>query len=245
MTVGPEYPTACISYIAGPLRAYSVYTTTSKVSPATGVNTGATPTQVVPTPTSVEAQTSRSTTSMVFTVTSGIAIADPIIVAWQVDDLSHFPTDYAKSLAQMGITEASPITGTGPATTRSEAPSGPGRLNTGAKAGIGVGVAFGLIVLGVILGMLLIRKKRKHMTASNEPNMPEMGDQDIDHASRKWFFGGKWRNEIHADHTQNELDSKTVHVVPGPPAELAGCVPQAHPGYETVATNGDPNNLRR
>lgn len=45
-------------------------------------------------------------------VSTGIALAQPIIIAWNLDDMSVFPSDYAKSLAQrIGIsvsTSASP-----------------------------------------------------------------------------------------------------------------------------------------
>jgi hypothetical protein len=47
-----------------------------------------------------------------------------------------------------------------------------------------------------------------------------MEDQDYSHSQRKWVSGGRWRNEVNAQKAQSELDSKTVHVVPGPPAEL-------------------------
>jgi hypothetical protein len=55
-----------------------------------------------------------------------------------------------------------------------------------------------------------------------------MEDQDQDHAKKKWWAGGKWRSEATAEAEKQELDSKTVHVVPGPPAELDGAELQ-HP----------------
>jgi hypothetical protein len=54
----------------------------------------------------------------------------------------------------------------------------------------------------------------------NGDTVPEMEDQDKNSAKRKWFLGGKWRSEARAESVTQELDSRTVHLVPGPPAEL-------------------------
>jgi hypothetical protein len=95
MTIGPEYGKSCISHISTPLRAWAQITTSPPYS-------GATPTPVYEyTPSAVP----RTATSSITTITTGFAIADPVIVAWQEDDLLLFPSDYATSVARkIGIT---------------------------------------------------------------------------------------------------------------------------------------------
>lgn len=226
MTVGPEYPLACISYIATPLVAYVVPSQAATTYVSAGIlSSVAQPSSTV---SNIASTLPHTPTSSAFTVTSGIAIADPIVVAWQAEDLTLFPTDYANSLVQKGYTAAIQAPGSETATTDSQARNRREGLSTGAKAGLGAGIALTLVALGVVVGFLLIRRQRKHATSSRELVIPEMEDQDQDHAGRKWFYGGKWRSEIQAVHEQNELDSKTVHIVPGPPAELVGCLPHTH-----------------
>tara|TARA_R110002003_G_scaffold140_19_gene12877 strand:+ start:15480 stop:15998 length:519 start_codon:yes stop_codon:yes gene_type:complete len=162
--------------------------------------------------------------SSITTISSGLAVADPIIVAWQQDDLTLFPPDYAKSLAQkLGITLSNSATSTSPGPTSSPSSGG---LTTAAKAGIGVGVVFGAAILGVAIVLLYLRRWRKDGTTPKEPRVAEMEDQDRHFGERKWFFGGRWRSEVNSVPTQSELDSKTVHVVPGPPAELEAREPR-------------------
>jgi hypothetical protein len=80
-----------------------------------------------------------------------------------------------------------------------------------------------------VIAILFILKQRKNKSATQDPGISEMGDQNNARAEGKWFFGGRWRDEAHNEGMQNELDSNiveieldstTVHIVPGPPAEL-------------------------
>ncbi|KAF2027723.1 hypothetical protein EK21DRAFT_91236 [Setomelanomma holmii] len=212
MTIGPEYPSACFSRFSTPFSAYA------RVTPPP-LYSGATPTPVY------EYSQSGSITSAISSITvvpSGSAIADPIVVAWQLDDLKSFPADYATSLARrVNITllaaSASSSASAGPGPTSAPGPDG---LSTGAKAGIGVGVALGAVIGGIAVVLLCMRRRRKAGTTDESPHVVEMEDQDRHFKEHKWFFGGKWRSEVNSEPTQNELDSKAVHVVPGPPAEL-------------------------
>jgi len=161
----------------------------------------------------------QSTTSSITTISAGVAVADPVTVAWQLEDLQSFPPDYASSLARkIGITlPASDNTLGNPRQTSAPAA---GDLSTGAKAGIGIGAAIGAAVIGISAVLLCLRKRRKAGTTTSGHNNSEMEDQDLSFKKTRWYFGGKWRSEVAAEPTQNELDSKAVHVVPGPPAEL-------------------------
>ena len=47
-----------------------------------------------------------------------------------------------------------------------------------------------------------------------------MEDQDAAFAKKKWFLGGRWRNELGVKNEPHELDSKAVNLVPGSPIEL-------------------------
>jgi hypothetical protein len=238
MTVGSEFSRACVSYIATPIRAFAKMTTEPLYS-------GLTPTPVFEYTPSLAPS---SPTSSIVMITSGLAVADPVIVAWQVEDLVSFPSNYQTSLAQkIGV----PL----PAGTPSSQPIS-NDLSTAAKAGIGVGAVLVAAIIGIILVILRIRKRRKHASTTQESGIAEMEDQDQNNTQRKWFFGGKWRNEAYAEGVhevpaepvqreldsrivQNELDSRHVHIVPGPPAELDGSVPQSNAGHHATDRTKD------
>jgi hypothetical protein len=248
MTVGPEFPDACVSHIATPISAFAEITTETYYS-------GQTPTPVYEyTPFSATLQ---SPTSSIVMIASGLAVADPVIVAWQAEDLQLFPSDYQTSLAQkIGI--SLPTRTSSPTSAPNSAPTSNG-LSTAAKAGIGVGAVLVAAIIVLIMAILRIRRRRKHASTMQQSSIAEMEDQDQNGTQRKWFFGGKWRNEIHADvvnevHAesiqneldstvvQNELDSRHVHIVPGPPAELDGSVPQSNTGLQNVVDGTDQHN---
>jgi hypothetical protein len=244
MTVGPEFSNACISHIATPISAFARITTEN-------LHSGQTPTPVyVYTPSSA---TPQSPISSVVMISSGLAVADPVKVAWQAEDLQLFPRDYQSLLAQkMGVSLP---------TNTSEPISAPtyNSLSTASKAGIAVGAVLIAGIVGTLLAMLRIRSRRKHASTIQQPGIAEMEDQGPNNTQQKWFFGGKWRNEAHADvvnevHAdsirneldstvvQNELDSRHVHMVPGPPAELDGSVPQSNTEHEDAAEGANQHN---
>jgi uncharacterized membrane protein YtjA (UPF0391 family) len=246
MTVGPEYPNACVSHIATPISAFAGITTEALYS-------GQTPTPVYEyTPVSAK---SRSPISSIVMVASGLAVADPVIVGWQAEDLQLFPGDYQISLAQR-IGVSLPTRTSSPMS----APTSNG-FGTAAKAGTGVGAVLVAATIVLILVILCMRRRRKHASTTQQSSIAEMEDQDQNDTQRKWFFGGKWRNEIHADvvnevHAEsirnelessvvlNELDSRHVHIVPGSPAELDGSVPQSNTAHQNVVEGADQHNQR-
>jgi hypothetical protein len=85
----------------------------------------------------------------VTTLATGLAVADPVIVNWQMEDIGMFPNEYAKSLVarytdvpapastSMSMTNALKPT-TAPAPAPTPAPESDG-LSTGTQVGIGVG----------------------------------------------------------------------------------------------------------
>lgn len=228
MSFGSEFPRACLSNISGPFQVYQPFTTSED-----GIST-----PVImfdyPTYTSVSSESgndgfSSITLSNTTTITEGLAIADPIVVAWQMQDLPLMPTAYASSLAtKIGVswsasTSASPASSSGLPSETGGSPAPTKGLSTGAKAGIGVGVVLGVAALigaSIIWWCLRRRRKAPEATEPETRETAELEDHDNILAGRKWFLHGRWRNETAAEERQNELDSKTVNVVPGPPVEL-------------------------
>jgi hypothetical protein len=232
MGFGSDVERYCISSISTPFKAHAMVTQSWPIV-SNGVSTFSyslvyeyVTSSVVGTDAAGIAEYTTSTVSSITTITSALAVADPIRVAWQLFELETFPTSYAASLANkigasftptarvQNTPDLPPETGVPPAPRAHE-------LSTAAKAGIGVGSAVGAIIVVLAILFLWLKSRRKRAVSPQEGTVvPEMEDQDGNLAKRKWFLGGKWRSEAHAEHTAQELDSKTVHVVPGPPAEL-------------------------
>ncbi|RYN17328.1 hypothetical protein AA0112_g12112 [Alternaria arborescens] len=237
MTFGPEHPDVCLSSFSTPIRAYAAIITESL---SDGEN-------ITPVWEYTSKYGSDGTTviSSITTIATGLAVADPVVVAWQIDDVGTFPSEYVKSLvARYSIpSPASTSTPTINALQPTTAPTSNG-LSTGTRVGIGVGVALAAALAGGLLIFWCLRRRRKAGgTEGPDAVISEMEDQDHTHTERKWYFGGRWRSEVDAQATQNELDSKAVHVVPGPPAEL-----EAHePAVEgaKIAGNDDGRALER
>ena len=160
------------------------------------------------------------------TLATGLAVADPVVVAWQIDDVGTFPSEYVKSLvARYSVpapagTSTPTIDALKPTSAPAPSSSASG-ISTGTKIGIGVGLALAAALAGGLLIFWCLRRRRK-TAANDEPDVviPEMEDQDYAHSQRKWYTGGRWRSEVDAPATQNELDSKPVHELHEPPAEL-------------------------
>jgi hypothetical protein len=171
------------------------------------------------------------------TITSGIAVADPIVVEWHLKDMSNFPSAYASSLAdRIGVTLESATPAGSPSLPRHTNTSSststltpPNALSIGAKAGIGVGAALILILIGCTTVFFLLKKKQKQTTSTPAgADVAEMEDQDQTLASKKWYLLGKWRNEHAGEERRHELDSRTVTVIPGSPVELPADEPRQH-----------------
>lgn len=221
MTFGAEYPTACVSNFSTPLRAHARITTSPYVSGATATPVYEYISWSYPT----SGDPTSSVISSITTIMTGLAVADPVVVAWQLEDFRLFPSEYATSLAgKIGIDlpASKPTSDLPPSTIPLESNG----LSTGAKAGIGIGVALGVASIVTAIIVLYLRRRRKVAVNVHDANIPEMEDQDEHLRQRKWFSGGRWRSEVQAEAAQQELDSKTVHVVPGPPAELEASEPQ-------------------
>ena len=115
-------------------------------------------------------------------ITSGQMLMQPFLVYWQSSDLSNFDPEYASALAENLQIDFTP-TGTGMVTAATASPpdrsgvdsatptsppelittddgSGSG-LSTGAKAGIGLGVAVGATLLGMTAFLLYRKRSRK------------------------------------------------------------------------------------
>lgn len=213
MTFGPEYPQACVSTLTTPLQVQALLTST----PLSGAQPS-----IIYDYEIIISETITSTISSTTTISTGLAIADPVVVAWQTKDYSVFPSDYASSLAER-FAIAFPTSGNSSGTGLQ--PSSPPKsgLGTGTKAGIGVGAVCAFAIL-IGIALLFFRKRRSATTTSDQSQHPtaEMDDQDDDLATRKWWMGGKWRSEAPVQRDPEELDDRTVYVVPGPPAELDG-----------------------
>jgi hypothetical protein len=172
---------------------------------------------------------STSTLSSVTTLTTAIAYEDGLNIMWEISDLPKFPPAYATSLAKRIGVSFTPAPSPGSSSSLVQQTSLPPQqpnsqpkvLSTAAKAGVGVGAVLGfLFLLSIGIALLFVRRRRKRAVQSTQPATSEMEDQDATLASRKWYLGGRWRNEAEVKTDPRELDSRAVHVVPGPPAEL-------------------------
>ncbi|CAI6339860.1 unnamed protein product [Periconia digitata] len=184
-----------------------------------------------------------STTGLKTLIQSGWAIAGGLQVAWEMSDFSLFPTDYASSLAeQMNISLNLSITSKDPGPITATSPQPPpskidkGSIGKGSIIGIIVGAIAGAILLGTSI-LFVLRRRHNKLKTRKDANR-EGGDQDQGVGIRPWYLGGLWkseadasaeRKELEAQHGSGEMDtayeikeidSRTVYVVPGPPAEL-------------------------
>lgn len=216
MTFGSAYSIRCISTFSTPITAYMV------VSPRTVEQTFATSSlgpRAILDPSSI-LNFGEDWTTMTTTLTSGVAIAQHVVVAWSYDDLASFPPAYASSLAQkMGTTftatSSAPVTvfsstatslSASRAPTTSESSSDQPRasnLSTGAKTGIIVGVVLGA-ALAISIFLLYIRRRRKDRPVKH-PDIPEMGEGKS--GQGMWFLGGRWRREMDSKIKAQELDA--------------------------------------
>ena len=145
--------------------------------------------------------------SSITTIATGLAVADPVVVAWQIDDVGTFPSEYVKSLvARYSIpSPASTSTPTINALEPTTAPTSNG-LSTGTRVGIGVGVALAAALAGGLLIFWCLRRRRKAGgTEGPDAVISEMEDQDHTHTERKWYFGGRWRSEVDAKRLKTSL----------------------------------------
>lgn len=235
MTVSPEYSSACISHITTPVRVWAFITPTPGIILITPqLDTPAVAPMETPLVTSTPPVSSIPVSSII-TLSEGLAIADPVIIGWQDHDLEVFPSDYATSLARR-IGVPLPTKTAAPNSTSPTSSKESDNLSTGAKAGIGVGVTIGMAVIGIVIACFLMHKRRKmdRDTVDRQEVVPEAEEQEYRDKDRKWFFGGKRSNEVHAEAVPNELDSnqfdmvpteldsRLIHVVPGSPVELDG-----------------------
>lgn len=179
----------------------------------------------------------QSTRSSISTISSGIAVADPLYVAWEAADLSLFPVAYATSLAQkIGVTftpTAKPGSGTstnGPSQTGSQtdtaSSNNSGGLSSGAKIGIGAGVGAGalLLIVFTIMAFVIRKLRRRNKAVSTYPNeaIPAMMGSDAGLVKNKWYQRTPPNEDIELHNAPGELDSFPISYVPGPPVELEG-----------------------
>ncbi|KAF2107092.1 hypothetical protein BDV96DRAFT_637838 [Lophiotrema nucula] len=220
MTFGTEWNNACISHVSTKMSAFAPVTTDSTDFSTYELTT-------------TDSNGESTTITNMQTITTGVAIAHPVIVAWESHDLSVFPVDYASSLARridvtlsltsMSLPPTTDMASTSQFPTQTRVPDSDGHLTTGAKVGIGIGVILGAALFGVGIVLWYMRKMHKtQVVVEAADGTAEMEDQDQDLAGRKWFFKGRWRSEVEGTEESRELDSKVVNVLPGPPQELEG-----------------------
>jgi len=240
MSFGSEIDDVCLSSFSTPFAAYAAMTTV----PALGEEG----TPIYDYTTTYESSGGVRKTSVISDITTlatGLAVADPIIVNWQIDDVGIFPSEYVRSLVARYSVPAPAGTSTPTINalepTNAPAPSSsPNGLGTATQVRIGIGIAVAAALVGSFLIFWCLRRRRE--SAANDVVVPEMEDPDFTKSQRRWFLGGRWRNEVDAQAAQNELDAKpVVYELPQPPAEL-----EAHdhfPEDANVALEGQRNSL--
>jgi len=176
----------------------------------------------------------------------GTAEKHQIVVFYQSSDLSLFPSDYTPGTipAQTGTAGPSDSGSTPVETGGGGNPietlggqtlgGGTGGLSTGAKAGIGAGVAIGVLA---VLGILFLFFQRRRRSARTK-DLPEKLELDASLAEKRQgpvvaelhahdpaaFPAG--RHELHGTQIQKELDV---------PEELPAHLPPEMPGPDTVS----------
>ncbi|KAF2751046.1 hypothetical protein M011DRAFT_191508 [Sporormia fimetaria CBS 119925] len=167
--------------------------------------------------------TSSGTSGGSTTLPSGIAIAAPVMVAWQQEDLRLFPVTYATSVAeQMNVpfgTDAA-LPGASNSLTRetSEAQFDVDRqgqgLTVGVKAGIAAG-AVGLVLISVAICLFFfIRRPKQRSARSNHSDLSDIQElrADID-SNDKWLIKGQWRTEVEVAEKYRELAERPTSAV--------------------------------
>lgn len=176
MTFGPEFREACISTFSAPLQALALLTTTTAGGASANTSYELT-TSIWDSSAGTYVTSKLNSTTMLST---GLAVADPIVVAWQISDFSLFSPEYAMSLAKkIGVT----LPNNSGDKTR-EAAQKPSRLSIGAKVGIGVGAAIGVLAVIIITVILCFKKRQKGRNQAAPPGytVAEMEGQDRGHA---------------------------------------------------------------
>ena len=213
MSFGSESADLCLSSFSTPFRAYAAMTTApaydgEDVSPVYDYTT---------TYSSGQSVRGTSVISDITTLSTGLAVADPVVVAWQIEDVDTFPSEYVKSLVAR-YSVAAPAGTSTPTINALEPTTAPvpsyssSNIGIGTQVGIGIGVAVAAALVGGLLILWCLRRRRK--SAGYDVFIPEMKDQDFTESQWRWY------HELDAEAAENELDSKPVHELPQPPAEL-------------------------
>ena len=165
--------------------------------------------------------TTSSATPNLTTVSKGTKLCDPQIVFWASKEMSLFPSDYSTSIASIIRVPLATIPVTIDNTTPTALPKPHSKsrlsLSPGAKAGIIVGSLADLLLLGLAAAVVTRKIRRYRASMRSETLPPELPGET---AGWKTFLGGRWRAEKEVVSEPQELESRSVVVVPGPPAEL-------------------------
>jgi hypothetical protein len=165
------------------------------------------------------------------TLTQGVMYAQALDVYWRVKDLNSFNSEYASSLAKdLGVqvpalTTAASAASSSPSSSAQPPLTPPSSgLSTGAKIGIGLGTVLGVLLLAALgLYFLCARKRRGKAARNTQPDgaeqgqyLPEMEDQDREHAERRLFAQGGWRAEADGRQKPGELHDASSYTRAAP-----------------------------
>ncbi|PSN63257.1 hypothetical protein BS50DRAFT_624040 [Corynespora cassiicola Philippines] len=219
MSYGSDIENICYGSISTPMTLYLPSTSDGETVPG--------PELIWLTSIVSDGQTLTTWTFNTTTLTTGLMVAEPIIVGWMQSDLPSFPTPYASSLAQRigipftaspgSLSTLAPPTGTSSPETAGKSNS----LSSGAIAGIVIGTA-SAIILGMALLWFVLRRRRAAARLDDEPKAAEMEDEHAVLSMRKMFVGGKWRSEAGEEGSRHEMESGGAGVGAGVAVELDG-----------------------
>lgn len=228
MTIGSEYYRSCVSQFSTSTLVSAADFTSDMDDDASTAVIGAQPVQTI--------------------VSRGVAIADPISVAWRLSDMSILPSEYASSIVKrfgvsaMALSADSPRVSPPPAQqgpASSTPTSGTSSSRTSPRTiGIAVGVGVGALILIVgLVWFFLKRRQRRKQAAALESAIPEMEDQNKNYGAQ--FVNGKWINEAEVVEPKHEIDSRGLPMPPRSPQELDGVAITAE-----MPESGTPNSTR-
>jgi hypothetical protein len=116
--------------------------------------------------------------------------------------------------------------GPAPSPSSSQSPTTPSSssLSTGANIGISLGTILGVqLVAALGIYFFCARKRRGASVQTLQPDgvnqgqyLPEMYDQDREHAARELFTGGQWKLEADASQKAGEVQDASNHTRAAP-----------------------------
>jgi hypothetical protein len=136
---------------------------------------------------------------------------DGIPVWWQSSDLAAFAAATGQSTATTNSpTSSSPTTTS--STPSSTPPASPNRLTSEAKIGIGIGIPFAVIALGILAFIWFTRSRHRNRVVQPQlEGKPELEGTAVDKYPQEMPAGGPIMHELYSDRDPYQYDQNRGH----------------------------------